>query len=91
MAGKKRERLEVVRDILSLIKNHRNSIRITPLLRQSNLSTERFQEYYSELIEKGFIREISDSEGRLVTLTDKGFRYLERYLMITGFIDEFGL
>lgn len=91
MAAKKRGKLEVVYDILNLIKTKQNSIRPTPLLRQSNLSTDRFQGYYSELIEKGFIREINDKTGKLITLTDKGFKYLEEYKTITKFIDEFGL
>jgi len=30
-------------------------------------------------------------QGRLITLTDKGFTYLERYRAITSFIEDFGL
>jgi len=88
---KKRGRLEVIHDILRLIRENKNSIKPTPLLRKSNLSSERFQEYFSELIEKGFIRELNKGNGKLITLTDKGFRYLERYYAITSFIDDFGL
>lgn len=91
-AIKKRGTLEVIYDILSIIKNHGNSIRPTPLLRCSNLSSERFQEYLSRLLEKGFIKEIEDTKnGKLITLTDKGFKYLERYKTITSFIEDFGL
>lgn len=91
---KKRGRLEVIYNILSIIKAHKNSIKSTPLLRGSNLSSQRFQEYFSELIEKGFIREVNDnnnSGGKMITLTDRGFKYLERYSAITSFIEEFGL
>ena len=45
---KKRERLEVIRDILRIIKERKNSIKRTPLLRYSNLSTQRFNDYYSD-------------------------------------------
>ena len=88
---KKRARLEVIYNILEIIKNNRNSIKRTPLLRKSNLSSERFGEYFSELIEKEFVREIEDKNGKLISLTDKGFKYLEKYQTITSFIDEFGL
>jgi predicted transcriptional regulator len=87
----KRGKLEIMRDILKLIKENRNMIKPTPLLRRSNLSSKRFQEYFSELLEKGFVREANDRSGKLIALTDKGFRYLERYSTITSFIEEFEL
>ena len=89
---KKRDRLEVIFDFLKIIQESHNSIKRTPLLRRSNLSSQSFVEYFDELVAKGFIREIHDTRGkRYITLTDKGFRYLERYRMINGFIDEFEL
>jgi len=84
--------LEVIKDILTIIKQKNNSIKRTPLLRYSNLSSQRFNEYYLELIEKNFIKEIQDKKGKtFVTLTDRGFRFLEKYSIIINFIDDFGL
>lgn len=89
---KKRERLEVIHDILSIVKEKNNSIKPTPLLRYSNLSSQRFNEYMQELLGKGLLKEIEDDKGRKhLTLTDKGFKYLEKYEFIIGFIDEFEL
>lgn len=89
---RKRDRLGVIFDFLKIIQENHNSIRRTPLLRQTNLSSQSFEEYFDELIAKDFIREIRDNKGkRHVTLTDKGFRYVEKYKMIHGFIDEFEL
>jgi len=90
-SAKKRGKLEVIHDILEIVKDNNNSIKFTPLLRRSNLSSERFQEYYSELQSRGFVRELSEKNGKIVTLTDNGFRYLERYKTIISFIDDFGL
>jgi predicted transcriptional regulator len=87
----KRGKLEIMRDILFIIRENRNLIKTTPLLRKSNLSSSRFQEYFSELKEKGFIREVEEKTGKLVTLTEKGFKFLERYQTIISFIDEFEL
>lgn len=92
MNTKKRDRLAVIRDILEIIQKNNNSIKPTPLLRYSNLSTQRFSEYFNELKEKGFIREDYDKNKRkYITLTDKGFAYLQKYSVILGFIDEFDL
>ncbi|PIN68759.1 hypothetical protein COV93_08195 [Candidatus Woesearchaeota archaeon CG11_big_fil_rev_8_21_14_0_20_43_8] len=89
---KKRDRLEVVYDILSIVNNSHNSIKPTPLLRSSNLSSNSFNEYFNELIEKGLIKVLLDRKKKKhVTLTDKGFEYLEKYRMIKGFIEEFEL
>ena len=38
------------------------------------------------------VKEIADNKGKkYITLTDKGFIYLEKYKMILGFISEFEL
>lgn len=90
--SKKRDRMEVIYDILKIIRDKHNSIKPTPLLRYSNLSSSSFSEYYKELLEKDFIKEVIDKNGRkYLTLTDKGFTFLEKYKLITGFIDEFDL
>jgi len=89
---KKRERLEVIYDILRIIRDNHNSIKPTPLLRYSNLSSQSFNDYFKELIEKGFIKEIRDKkQKKFITLTDQGFKYLEKYKKIVEFIDDFNL
>ena len=89
---RKRDRLGVIYDILRIIRANYNSIRPTPLLRYSNLSSQSYSEYYDELLQKGFIKEVIDKKGKkYITLTDKGFKYLEKYKLILGFVDEFEL
>ncbi|MBU0979628.1 MAG: winged helix DNA-binding protein [Nanoarchaeota archaeon] len=89
---KKRDRLGVIFDILKIVRDNHNSIKPTPLLRYSNLSSQSFSEYYRELRSKGFVKEMADKKGkRFITLTDRGFRFLEKYRLILGFIDEFEL
>ena len=87
----KRGKLEIVYDILRTIQKNNNSIKPTPLLRKSNISTVRFKEYFSELITKDFVREINNKGENLISLTDKGFKFLEKYNTIISFIDEFEL
>jgi predicted transcriptional regulator len=89
---RKRDRLEMIFDILNIVRNHHNSIKPTPLLRHSNLSSQSFSEYFNELLEKDLIRENTDDNGRkFITLTDNGYKYLEKYKLILGFIEEFEL
>lgn len=88
----KREKLEIIRDILIIIRDNHCSIKPTPLLRKSNLSSQRFMEYIEKLKEKEFVKERMDKKGkREVIITDKGMKYLEKYQVIMGFIEEFEL
>jgi len=87
----KRNKLEIIKDILTIIHSNHNHIKSTPLLRQSNISTARFKEYFNELVEKKFIKEINNKNNKSISLTDKGFKFLEKYKTIINFIDEFEL
>jgi predicted transcriptional regulator len=87
----KRGRLDIIKDILIVVQKNYNSIKITPLLRKSNLSSKIFKKYYNELIKKGFLRENENNHEKTVSLTDKGFKFLDRYKVILDFIQEFEL
>ena len=88
----KRGKLEIIKDILNIIQENHNSIRSTPLLRKSGLSSKSFYEYFQELLKKGLINTMQDShDNKKVILTAKGKEYLEKYKTIVGFIDEFEL
>ncbi len=84
-----RSKLDITKNILEVIRDNRNSIKKTPLLRKANLSTKRFNEYYLVLIKKEIIKELETKEGIYVTLTDKGFKFLDKYSSIKNFLEEF--
>jgi predicted transcriptional regulator len=88
----KRGKLEIMRDILQLIQDNGSGIKPTPLLRKSKLSSVSFKEYYSELLDRKFVREMPEKDGsKQIILTEKGFRFLNEYMAIINFIDEFEL
>lgn len=88
---KKRERLDIIRDILKSIMETRN-IKPTRLLYSSNLSPQMFKEYINELLSKGFIKfDIDKNEKKTFSLTKKGQDFLLEYKVIENFIDNFGL
>jgi predicted transcriptional regulator len=88
---KKRERLDVINDMLVAIKNSGNKIGPTRLLYASNLSSLMFKDYISELLDKKFIDELDEKGRKKYTLTDKGFEYIQKYKEIKNFIENFGL
>jgi len=89
--AKKRERLDVIRDILKVIRDNRQ-IKPTRLLYASNLSPQMFKEYVDELLNKEFIKLEEDKKGkRYFLLAKKGNDFLQEYKVIETFIENFGL
>jgi len=89
--AKKRDRLQIIHDILKAIQDKNNRIRPTHILYKSNLSHQMMEEYLKELISKDFISENITKDGKTYSLTQKGFDYLNKYRLITEFTDSFGL
>jgi len=87
----KRGKLEIIKDILELIRENHGEIQFTPLLRKSNISSSRFNDYFFDLQDKEFVVVSKDKKGKFVKITNKGIRYLEKYKTIVDFIDEFEL
>lgn len=92
--GKKRERLEVIKDILEVIRNNR-AIKPTRLLYASNLSPQMFKDYVNELLEKGFVKTQDSNKDKKTKkefiLTKKGYDFLQEYKIIENFVNNFGL
>jgi predicted transcriptional regulator len=89
--GKKRERLDIIRDILLAVREGRG-IKPTRLLYASNLSPQMFKDYVEELLTKTFIRHEIDKKGKkTIHLTKKGNDFLEEYRVIESFVLNFGL
>lgn len=87
---RRRDRLETVYTILCIIRD-KGPIKRTPLLRSANLCGSSYKEYYTELTSKHFISE-EEINGKIhLVLSDKGFRFLEKYAIINSFIKEFNL
>ena len=73
---KKRNRIEVIHSILHAIKENKNSIRSTPLLRSSNISSLGFSKYLKELMEKDFVKRDYRQKGEQVLLSFRqGFSF----------------
>lgn len=90
--GKKRTRLEVIRDILEVIRAKNGKIKPTHIMYKSNLSHQMMEEYLAELMGKGFVLQVPLAGGsKTYSVTEKGMTYLNRYKMISEFTESFGL
>ena len=90
--GSKRDKLQVIYDILRAIQMKNNLIKRTHILYKANLSHQMLDLYLNDLIERGLVVEtVKKKNTRLYSLTDKGYAYLNKYKMVTNFMDLFGL
>ncbi|MBT3408041.1 hypothetical protein HOK68_01430 [Candidatus Woesearchaeota archaeon] len=89
--SKKREKLQVIFDILKSIMDKGGKIKPTHLMYKSNLSHTMMKEYLNELMSKGFISEEFQKRGKNYILTDKGYKYLTEYKVVLSFLENFGL
>ena len=88
---KKRSRLEIIHDILYVIREKKDRIKPTHILYKSNLSHQMLKEYLAELIKKHFIVEKDKKGNKTYELTDKGLNFLRDYKLIKDFVDSYGL
>lgn len=88
---KKRNKLEIIHDILAVIKEKNGRIKPTHVLYKSNLSYSMMEQYIDELISKSMVKEIKLKKGKTYEITEKGLAYLLQYNTIRNFTESFGL
>ena len=89
--AEKRERLDVIYDMLQAIIRNNNEIGPTRLIQLSNLSPVMFREYTKDLIEQELIHEIEKKNKKFYTVSDKGYKFIEKYKTFKSFISELGI
>ena len=89
--ARKRNRLEIIHDILRTINEKNKKIKPTHILYKSNLSHQMLEDYLNELIKNDLIIENHTKKGRTYSVTSKGKNYLDEYKLIAEFTKTFGL
>ena len=87
----RRDRLQIVNDILLSIQEKNGKIRPTHLLYKSNLAHNKMKAYLNELIEKELIREDAEDGKKYYFLTEKGIKFISEFKKVREFVDSFGL
>ena len=89
---KKRDRLEIIKDILEIIREKGDKVKPTHVMYKANLSHQMLTEYTNELLQKKMIIENETKKGKKTyKITEKGYKYLKDYSLIRGFMDSYGL
>ncbi len=90
--AERREKLDIIRDILKAVQDKGGEIKPTHLLYKSNLSHEGMKKYVGDLIMKEMVIEKFDKKNnRTFMITEKGLLFLANYKQIKEFTDSFGL
>lgn len=88
--SKKRSRLEIIRDILDILRK-RKEVKITPLIYRSNLSNNSIKAYLHELLESKLISNCGNGGRKAYKIEDKGMRFLEEFNKMKLISDAYGL
>jgi predicted transcriptional regulator len=86
----KRNKLDIIKDILSAINKQQGIIKPTHLLYKANLSHNKLKEYTKLLINKKMIKEVEIKKRKYIEITIKGQQYLAEYRKIMKFTDSLG-
>ncbi len=87
----RRNRIDIVYDILKAMHDRGGRIKPTHLLYKSNLSHKRMKEYIDELLLKKLISEEKEEDRSIYSITDEGRGFLANYKKLKEFTDAFGL
>lgn len=92
MVAIRREKLDIIKDILEAIRDKGGTIKPTHLLYKSNLSHDSMKKYVSDLITREMVMETEDKDSnKRYMITEKGLKFLADYRQIREFTDSFGL
>ncbi len=87
----RRDKMQIVVDILTAIQNKPNGIKPTHLLYKANLSYQRLNDYLNDLLGKQLIMHEVVKGTTLYKVTDQGFKFLAEYKRMKEFMNSFGL
>lgn len=88
---RKRSRIDIISDILLSIQQKKGEIKPTHLMYKANLSHTQMNNYLDELMEKSFIQKIKVKDKDFITITDKGYMFLQKLKEMKEFEQTFGL
>ena len=86
----KRDKIDIINDMLEAIRNSRGKIKPTHLLYKSNMAHTKMKIYIEELKDKGMVDELMEKKRKYFTITEKGLNFIEDYRRMKEFANVFG-
>lgn len=87
---KKRNKTDIVYDMLRIIQGKNGKIKKTHLMYKANLSHNQMKTYLTELMKKGLIEEAKEANTTFL-VTPKGMDFFFKYNQVKEFEKTFGL
>jgi len=87
---RKRNRMEIVGDMLVAIQNKGGKIKPTHLMYKANLSYAQLKIYLDELVEKEFVTQTANNNNTYIIITDKGDKFVQKLGEMRQFEKSFG-
>lgn len=91
MTEQRRNKIDIIYDMLRVTNDKGGRILPTHLLYKSNLSHQRMKGYLEELKTKKLIIELREDDKTFFEITDDGRRFLQQYHQLKEFTEAFGL
>lgn len=88
---RKRNRVEIVHDMLRIIQERGGRIKKTHLMYKANLSHKQMTTYLTDLIKNGLIQDKKAEDRNLILITEKGRDFFVKYAQVREFEKTFGL
>lgn len=89
--ARKRERSDIILDMLISIQEKGGRIKPTHLMYRANLAHQQMKSYLEELVQKNFIKKINDNNYQYIIITDTGSKFVEKIRQMKKFEKTFGL
>ena len=88
----KRIKVEIIQNMLEIIRSRDGNIKPTQVMYKANLSYQMLSVYMSDITIKGFIVENTDKKGRRTySITERGNSFLIDYNVMRNFLDSYNL
>lgn len=89
--ARKRERSDIVLDMLVSIQEKGGKIKPTHLMYKANLAHVQMKSYLEELLQKNLVKKLKDKGYEYIIITDDGLRFIEKISQMKVFEKTFGL
>lgn len=87
----RRNKLDIVNDMLASINEKGGKIKPTHLMYKANLSHKLLNQYLEDLVSNQLVREVNEGSNKYLILTDKGVDFLNQFRKMKEFQKSFGL